>query len=158
MMKRSLSALSLVGILLLAAQGCSGSGSAPTIKGSVTLDGKPLADAEVRFVPEGDSKTSVNQGNTAKTDASGSFQVEPNRVSRMTLKPGKYRVFISKQVDKSGKVPSPEDVGQTVSDTGGPGVGLKEAVPAKYSGANSQLTAEIKPGDNTLPPFELKSR
>jgi len=131
--------------------GC-GSGSAGKITGSVTLDGKPLTKATLSFAPA-DKNTKGN--NVAETDEEGNFEVKPFPKTGVTLTPGKYNVFITKLVDQDGNVPPPPD------DPAAPGrlKGLKNFVPRKYGPeASPLLKAEIKPGDNQLPVFELKSK
>jgi hypothetical protein len=131
----------------LGACGCSSADRGGKVSGSVRLDGQPLADAEVSFVPKGQGAAT----NRAVTDAQGSFQVKPDK-ARRTLPPGTYNVFIRKYAQKDGKSPSPEE--RNLLLVSGK---LRNIVPERYSSiASPQLTAEIKPGDNALAPFELK--
>src|SRR5438552_13075639 len=51
--------------------GCSDSG-AGRVTGSVKLDGKPVADAEVRFCPAEDPNSA---GNSARTGSDGTFEL-----------------------------------------------------------------------------------
>jgi hypothetical protein len=137
------------GLLGFVLTGC-GDGGGPTVRGTVNLDGRPLADAQVHFLSEG-SKT---EEAVCKTAADGSFQVQPRSRGGMTVPPGKYLVLITKLVDKKGAVPSDEDFGQL--EAAGQ---LRNAIPRRYNDRDfPQLTAEIKPGTNALPPFELKSK
>jgi hypothetical protein len=135
----------------LAACGCSG-GSAGKVTGSVKMNGEPLAEAKISFLPKG----SQGQANVATTDASGRFEVKPNPTTRLTLKPGTYVVLIGKFVDgRTGKALTPEDdVGQLQAQGR-----LFDIVPETYRNpTQSPLTVEIKTGDNALQPFELKGR
>src|SRR5947209_18127741 len=81
-------------LLAVGLTGCFGGGG--TIEGEVKLDGKPLADADVRI--EGDA-TSKLAGFSGKTDENGKFVIR----AKSTIPEGKYRVMISKYVDKKGK-------------------------------------------------------
>jgi len=152
---RSCRFLSVLFLVLVTILGCSkgGDSNVPKITGSVSLDGQPLADARLSFVPEvADGKR--EPGGTT-TDASGKFEIKPDPRSGQTLKPGRYKVFISKVVKKDGTVAAPEEMGQLEAQGG-----VKNLVPPKYNNPDfpPQLKAEIKPGDNALPPFELKSK
>jgi hypothetical protein len=137
----------LIGGLLVC--GCS-TGRGPKVTGSVRLDGEPLPDAVVSFVP----KSPGGDTNFALTDAEGHFEVKPDKAKR-TLSPGSYTVLIRKYAQKDGKPIPPEN--RPLVILGSPTV--RNILPERYSSEKSPvLTAEIKPGDNALPPFELKSR
>jgi hypothetical protein len=135
--------------LVLSAVGCSSEG--PEVKGTVTLDGKPLARARVNFMP----LTNVNTATTAAAfcDENGNFTVIPQAEGR-TLDPANYGVTVSRKADAQGNVPSEEDYGMMeASGT------LIESVPAKYTvpppDNNYPLQVEIKEG-GPVPPIELK--
>jgi len=85
--------LSLAAAWALATAGCGGNGLV-TVTGKVTLDGQPLSDATVIFVPvEGANKTTTPGG---RTDESGVFYLmtrEPNDGAM----PGEYNVTITKK-------------------------------------------------------------
>jgi hypothetical protein len=138
----------------LVAWGCSPNRGGK-VAGSVRLDGKPLADAQLSFVPKGEG-ADVQVGavvNSAVTDAEGNFEVQRDRAKR-TLPPGTYTVLVWKYVQKDGKPPPPEDRDLLIAS----GM-LRNILPERYgSPAASQLTVEVKPGDNALPPLELKSK
>jgi len=125
--------------------GCSRGGG--TVEGEVKLDGKPLAGADIVF--EGDA-TSKLGGFTGKTDENGKFLIRP----QSPIQEGKYRVLISKYVDKKGKPLDPEEFDQLKAAGK-----LKNLVPGKYNHpTESQLIADLKPGQNVLQPFNLKSQ
>jgi hypothetical protein len=129
--------------------GCLG-GSGPKITGAVTMDGEPLADAQVHFY----SVATNTPVAIAKTGADGKFQVQPRARSGETINPGKYAVRITRFVDKAGKVPSDQDLGQLQMSGQ-----LRNTVPPMYSDRSLPgFPVEIKPGTNELPPFELKSK
>jgi hypothetical protein len=131
----------------LVACSCSDRGGGK-VTGSVHLDGQPLADAYVGFVPK-DQTAAANFG---VTDAEGNFEVKRDKAKR-TLSPGGYAVVVRKFVQKDGKLPPPAERDMLVASGT-----LKNVLPDRYaSPKTSPLTAEIKPGDNALPPFELKS-
>lgn len=142
------------GMFLIWLAGCSSGAldSVGKVTGSVTLDGKPVAGAVLNFVPV-DSKL---RSNTAVTDDNGAFEVKAHPTTKVTLQVGQYNVFIKKMVDKSGRVPNSEEATQL--EAAGQ---LKNAIPAWYGPMDEmppQLKADIKKGDNPLPPFQLVSK
>ncbi len=122
-------------VTLAAWAGC-GPGGRETIevKGVVTLDGQPVADASVMFSgPEGGSPV------TTKTDASGNFTVR--------AVPGLNNVAVSKS-ETSGGAPAQED--GTMPADGGK-VEVKSLIPPKYADfRNSGLTADVAKGMDTV--------
>jgi hypothetical protein len=137
----------LLGVAISVAGGCSS--RSPNVKGSVRLDGKPLTDAILGFYSKGQKIAT----NFAVTDAEGNFEVKPDKAKR-TLAPGTYNVSIQKFVPKDGK-PLPEEDRDVLILTGK----LHNTLPERYGSLTAtKLTAEIKPGDNVLPTFELQSK
>jgi hypothetical protein len=133
------------------AGGCSGDPQAK-VKGTVRIDGKPLADAGVQFWPKGDLTLGVYGG---QTDPEGRFQLK-SRESEW-VKPGRYVVIIAKEVDKQGKVPVFKE-GEDMMKYAAPGM-LHNILPGVYKDRDrSPFTVEVAPGDNELGPFDLKSR
>jgi hypothetical protein len=134
----------------LVACGCSSADRGGKVTGSVQLDVKPLADAHLSFIKKGEAAAT----NVAVTDAEGNFQVKPDKAKR-TLPPGTYTVLVRKYVQKDGKPPPPAEDQLMLIASGQ----LHNILPERYSSPKSSpLTVEIKPGDNALPPLELKSR
>jgi hypothetical protein len=145
-----------LGVVLLGGLLCGCGGGGPVIKGTVTLDGAPLADAQVRFLKEEAGKPAETASCTTGPD--GSFQVKPRSRGGMTLQPGKYNVFIAKMVDKKGNVPPADDPARDPGQMEAAGL-LHDALRNRYNDpAFPQFKAEIKPGTNNLPPFELKGK
>ncbi len=120
--------------------GCSETrkGDKAEVFGMVTLDGTPVADAQIRFMP----KSNTDLGTAfSRTNAQGEFIIKPDANNNNWLKPGKYIVLISKIAPLEAKV------------MGTPEVNL---LPTQYSlQAKTPLTAELQNGENKLPPFEL---
>jgi hypothetical protein len=142
-----------VGLLALVVAGCSSKG--PTVTGKVTLDGKPLADAEVIFQPADLQTGSALGGDTVRTGPDGTFTIEPDP-QKHGLKPGKFAVRINKWVDEQGNTPSPEDL-EMLKASGGV---LKNLVHPRFNREESKelLTVEIKPGDNDLGELKVTSK
>ena len=121
--------------------GCSNGrkGDNAIVIGSVTLEGTAVADAQVRFVSK-DNKPELGTAQ-AKTNANGEFIIKPDDKDNNLLMPGKFMVLIS-------KIPPIQ-----ANAMGAPEVNL---LPPQYSlQAKTPLVAELKNGENKLPPFEL---
>jgi hypothetical protein len=139
---RSSAPILLPGLLLvivsLLTAGCGGSeGELAPVQGTVTLDGEPLAGAKVEFdlkpeeITYGKSEGSTSYG---KTDAQGRYTLEHTHEQEGALI-GKHVVRITTRemtVDESGKE-----------------VLVPERLPPRYN-LNSELTAEVEPGSNTI--------
>ena len=114
--------------------GCGGGSS--TVRGKVTLDGKPIEAGLISFVPtEGttgpSAGASINQGEY-------DIRNDPLPVA------GKYRVEIKAQKKTGKKVPvgSPAPPGTMADET-------VEAVPPRYN-TKSTLREELKGGSNVI--------
>src|SRR5439155_468871 len=118
--------------------GCS-QGTQAAVSGKVTLDGSPLDDATVSFVPMTGGQRSaawaaIRDGRYTISASSG-------------LGIGRFRVEIRALRSTGGKI------NQNDPTLPAP---AREAVPARYN-SKSELFAEIKPGDNVAD-FKLKSK
>ncbi len=117
--------------------GC-GQGTAATVHGKVTLDGSPLDDATISFVP-----AAAGQRQSAWTTIKdGQYTI----IEKDGMGTGPFRVEI-RALRATGEKPNPNEPTLVPS---------KEIVPSKYN-SNSELTVEIKPGENTAD-FALKSK
>ena len=101
------------------------------VTGRITLDGQPLADADVSFVPEG----GAGVASLGRTDAQGVYQLQHTQ-TLLGAPVGDYRVRVStlreaKENDETARTAVPE------------------RVPPRYNLA-SELTVRIEPGENTL--------
>ena len=136
-MHRRVSARSIAGALsacLIA--GCGGGAPTADVSGSVTLDGRPLADAQVQFVPATDANLGTLVGTT---DPGGTFSISRDAAGGPALA-GSYVVLVSKPVGAGG----------------GMGAVVKNDVPDVYQDRNrTPLKADLKAGSNSLPPFAV---
>jgi hypothetical protein len=89
------------GLLFLA--GCGG-GTFPSVTGTVTLDGQPLSGAVVVFNPDGGGQVA-----TGVTNSSGKFTMGTLRQGD-GVRPGKYRVTITKTAERPKPTPYFGDV------------------------------------------------
>jgi len=121
-------------LLLTSLVGCGSSGA--SVSGKVTLDGAPLDDATITFVP-----VAGGQQQAAWSSVKGGQYVI---AAQDGLGTGPFRVEIRALRPTGEKSADPELIP------------AKEAVPAKYN-SKSELTVEIEAGPNTAD-FELKSK
>jgi hypothetical protein len=132
----SLTACLMLGGFVLALAGC---GNSPSIvSGKVTLDGVPLKQGAITFIPSaGDAPTA------GASIRDGTYTVE--------APPGGKRVEIT-GFEVVGQVPA------YGNDKNGPMKEVtKSVVPPKFN-QNSNLTADIKSGKNENVDFELTSK
>jgi hypothetical protein len=116
------------------------------VTGVVTLDGKPLADAEVTFT------CAANNGIfSGAADKNGKYQLWSNLGSTAKLE-GNCIVKISKMELPPGVKPPPPDMPVSPQM-----LGAKETLPPKYSSARSILSANVPEGGGTFD-FELTSK
>ncbi len=123
---------------MLACLGCSAGGpEIAYVAGRVTMDGKPLANASVIFIPE-DGRPAG-----AKTDADGNYVLNFDQ-SRRGAMPGKNIVRITTQreaeQDENGKVVVPAS---------------RETIPMEYNAA-STLEFTVEPKKKNVANFSLK--
>lgn len=89
--------------LLLGAAGCGGTQKSAVALvpayGKVTVDGAPLADAVLEFIPSGETR---GQGGTATTDADGLYRAKTH-FGEPGLPVGEYKVVVSKREEHGGK-------------------------------------------------------
>jgi hypothetical protein len=139
-----LTSLPMLAALTLACAvfGCGPSGPKAVVKGMVKLDGAPLADAVIRFVPQA-NKLDLGTAQIT-TGPDGAFIIEPDSNNNNLLRPGSYLVLIAKVV--------PTEPG------GGMGTPTMNLVPPEYNLQDqTPLKVDLTQGANTLPPFEILS-
>jgi hypothetical protein len=153
MIYRPLTLLSIIVILLLIQLGCNGKTYISTefVEGTVTLDGVPLDDVIVTFLP-------VNSGELgyASTDAEGKFKVSTfNGKSGTGTTVGEYRVTFNKEIEDVTKRHFRKD--ETGKDIPLPNLETIQIVPKKYlSPETSGFTVTVEKGKNVFN-FDLVS-
>ena len=125
------------------------------VTGIVTLDGKPLADADVGLFFDGEPpKGFISSG--AKTDSSGKFVVMTG--SKPGTVPGRYKITVSqlRLLDNSPiKLDPSKGIDFEQLRTAGQ---LKQLLPDRYSDpASTQLSAAVAGGDKNELKLELTS-
>jgi hypothetical protein len=126
-------------MLVLATAGCWSSGpEIASVSGRVTMDGKPLANATVVFIPEHGRPAG------ATTDADGNYVLNFTAGRRGAI-PGKNSIRITTLRD-----PTPGGDGAKAIP------GSKETIPDKYN-TQSTLEFNVEKGKKNVANFDLKS-
>jgi hypothetical protein len=126
-----------VGLLALVPMGC-GSPPPNPITGQVTLDGQPLTDASITFIPTGETVGDAAHG---RTGPDGTYELEAR--DGKGLAPGQYKVVISKWLRPDG-TPPPPDVPPIDSDA-------KETIHPNYSDVErTVLRATVSEGGGKI--------
>jgi hypothetical protein len=139
-------------LVSLAIAGCGGSKAdlppVVPVSGTVTLDGKPLANAGIVFIPVGQTRGGTCSG---ATDDNGRYELT-DRDGRKGTTVGEFKVTCNKWVMPDGKdFPRDSKVSPLESNA-------RELLPPRYSNeAQTQLKATIPEGGKTVD-FELKTR
>ena len=129
----------MTGLLLFAViLGCGGSDGRLAVEGSVQVDGAPLDQGEIVFLPSGSTKGPLAAGEIVD----GNFRIPANK----GLVAGSYRVEITADRKTGKKIQADERSSDMVDQ-------LEQYLPAKYNDS-SELTAEIQSGGEPLS-FEL---
>ena len=142
---------------LWAAAGCSRGPRFAEVEGKITLNGRPLPDMEVVFLPDPEVGT-LGPSSSGYTDDKGHYQLVTNKGQSGAVV-GTHRVCLRDLTT----LPTPplleaESNSQRAGPRGGKAAPKVSRVPAPYS--SSQETplraVEVKPGGQTLD-FELGS-
>ena len=122
--------------------GC-GNTDSVTVAGVATLDGQPLGDASLEFVPIGSSNSA---GALARTDDRGQFRIAPGPQNRLGA--GKYAIRVTKWVDMKTKLPVPAEDQEQLKL----GKLAKNILPIRYdnTGSNAVVTVDLTSGQNDL--------
>jgi hypothetical protein len=114
------------------------------VSGKISMNGTPLNNGNIRFVPRGPGGVSTG----AVINAGGEYRI----VETQGLPPGKYRVEIYSN-DESNEKSSLVATSGTAGSMPPPGI---ERIPPKYN-LQSTLTVEMTPSGPTQFDFDLKS-
>jgi hypothetical protein len=132
--------------------GCAARDEKARVTGTVLLDKKPLAGARVEFWPSKNLRLGTYSG---YTDEQGHFEMAGDPRFGKGVRPGSYRVMVTKFPVPAGTDPSKAPVPLPFHGRPGP----PSQVPGIYGDRDrTPLTAEVKSGENDLPPFALNSK
>lgn len=130
--------------------GCSSEYPVAPVSGRITMDGQPLAGANVLFQPyhpTGNAQVQLEggrgMGSYAVTDDDGRFALKLLENDRTGAAVGHHRVQISIAIDDP-------------ADDAGPGA-MANKVPERYWGPDTELTIEVPSAGSTEANFELTS-
>jgi hypothetical protein len=142
----------LLGFVMVLALGCGGQKFAP-VSGVVTLNGKPLANASVSFIPESPKDaTEALPASAGKTNEKGEYTLE-TMTGKTGALVGKHKVMISIQAtevqDRDTRPPKE-------SRPRGGGPPMEEKIPTRYNSATT-LTFDVPSGGTDQANFDLKS-
>ncbi|MCE9561927.1 MAG: carboxypeptidase-like regulatory domain-containing protein [Planctomycetes bacterium] len=114
-------------VLAVCAAGCGDAPSLVPVRGTVTLDGKPLVYKNIRFLPE---PGTPGIGAGANTDANGTYTllaVRPGAVQDTPgVPPGAYKVVVGDPL-----IPIEEPVPEATGPEPAPAIGLSTSRPKK---------------------------
>jgi hypothetical protein len=140
--------------LVVIIAGCNRAPSGPPLvpaEGVVALDGKPLAAADVMFIPQGETP---GQAAVARTGADGKFQLLSADRKQKGAAVGNYKVIVSKLVKPDGSDYVPDPSAGPI-DTGG----FRELLPAAYTDQlQTPLSADVPAGGTKTLEFKLNSK
>ncbi len=115
--------------------GCGGDGlRRVSVQGNVTAKGVPVGNATVSFVPVEETK---GEGGIGTTDTDGNFTLIGSRRGDSGVVHGKYRVVVSRFMDRDGKVIPAADYKEADNPL------AVESVPAPYSSIDSPLRVTV---------------
>ncbi len=129
---------SAIFLVCLSVAGCGQKNDRPPlglVKGTVTLDGEPLAEANVSFSPKEGGRTS-----TAVTNDSGEYELKYTTTAK-GAKIGEHTIRVSTFQQGGDEPDSPP--------------GVPEKVPKKYE--KEPITQDVATGENTID-IELSSK
>ncbi len=143
-------------MLVAALSGCGPSNGLSTVYGQVKYRGEPAAGAVVSFHPK-DAAASRGQVARAEVGTDGSFELESGDLGPGAM-PGEYAVLVEWRQGplRSHRLDTARAVGKAAAREGKPLLIADDRLKGRYFDiAHPRLAAEVKPGTNNLPPFEI---
>ena len=129
-------------ISLLSLVGCGGNSLSP-VTGEVTYGGEPIADGEIRFIPQTDS--SDGPGITGAKITDGTYSVPAQK--GVLAGTSRVEIYARKNTGRKLKAVPPAPIGSLIDES-------IQYIPRDYNTA-STLTVEIKAGANEFD-FDLE--
>ena len=143
--------------LTLGASSCGPTSSLPGVTGKVTFKGQPASGAVIQFYREGGDDPVIPTG---IVDDAGGFRLDSLHLGP-GASPGKYRVMVRWPDATTPADPSPAAAGSAAAKKARADRQRFGRVPGdrlngRYAKPDALLlSAEVAPGANELPPFEL---
>ncbi|HEX7447112.1 MAG TPA: hypothetical protein VF306_06180 [Pirellulales bacterium] len=124
------------------------------VSGTLTLDGKPLGDADVGFSYQGVPPAGFF-GSAARTDSQGRYELRTG--DKTGTLAGNHRVVVSRVVARNGAAIKPEE-GLDLAQLSAAGE-VTQTIPIKYTdAATTDLQATVEKGKADGYDFDLKSQ
>lgn len=140
----------VIALLILALTGCGGKGdpSHVQVSGTVTLNGAPLAGAQVTFIPINDTR---GIGAEARTGTDGRYQLIDRR-GKPGTQLGAYKVTVSKRLMPDGSEVAADDKTPPIRSS------ARESLPPYYSDASRTTLQVVVPEQGGAIDFPLKGQ
>jgi hypothetical protein len=123
-------------VTMIGIVGCGDGIERVPIQGEILAVGKPVPNASIQFLP---AEGTIGQGAIGVSDQDGKFTVISSRQSDEGIPPGKYKVIVSRFMDKDGTI-LPSDAKQADFPD------AVESVPPPYCTTNSPIEVTIAEG------------
>jgi hypothetical protein len=147
-----------VAALCIAMTGCSRQAELGGVSGSVLLDGKPLSNVQVEFVPETRGKPKVGLPmSVGVTDEAGRYELHATD-GRLGAAVGEHRVVVRDlALPAGGRIGSRAEADRAATVVGRAKLSPQTRLPAAYmNSATSPLHLTVASGEQTLD-LELSS-
>ena len=141
--KPALTAIALAAMLLATTTGCpEKTFPVAPVSGTITINGKPVEGANIKFQPTSKSNSGVAGGGSyARTDAEGKFTMQLILQDGEGAVVGEHRVYITTGAPAEGQSDAPRIVG--------------ERVPMEWR--DGHHTFEVPEGGTTTADFKIES-
>jgi hypothetical protein len=141
---------------ILGLAGCGGGPKLVPVSGTVTLNGKPMKDAEILFLPDPSSKDGLPAQD--QTGPEGNYKVMT--LGRAGVVPGKYKVVVTLSTVDASKIPGSfkDDpyMGKLVVEGPAPATGAPAPAARKPTEIKGEFEREVEPAGGILD-FDVKA-
>ncbi|MSR33083.1 MAG: carboxypeptidase regulatory-like domain-containing protein [Gemmataceae bacterium] len=129
-------------VLFTLTLGCGGDGlSRVVIRGKVVALNGPVGQAAVSFIPKEGTK---GEGGIGTTDNDGNFTLIGSRLNDAGVVPGKYKVVVSRYMEKDGRVIPSNEYKEADNPL------AIQSVPAPFSTIDSTLEVTVAESGGAL--------